>query len=384
MKGLDFEVLVVGAGPAGVAAAKFSAIKGVKTLLIEKQPTIMALKPCGEATSKETFRTAGVKPEPSIVIKEAYAQVYAPNMKFIEIKEMGYNINKTYFLQEIAAHAAEAGANIHVREEFIDLRYEEGIVKVKTNKGLYRVGIVVGADGFNSAVAKALKIEEKSEPIPTVQYLMANVNLEYPDAVRFFLGNNIAPRGYAWIFPKSEKIAEVGIGVRGVSAKRYLDRFVKMFEKELGKAQIIDYRGAPVPIGGMIRDNVQDGVILIGDAAGTVIPFTGAGIHSSIAAGKVTSDIAAKAIEAEDNSRGKLVEFNVRYYEPWGRRIQSSLKVMRLFERLNDEDLNELQALIGPEDVLDLANGLDLRRVAMKLLQHPVLALKIAKGLLSS
>ncbi len=106
----EFDVIVVGGGPGGVSAAKFAAKRGLNVLLLEKEPAIMAWKPCGEATSQETFRTAEVRPKPSIVLKEAYAQVYAPNMKFIEIKQIGYNINKSYFLQEIAADAAQVGA----------------------------------------------------------------------------------------------------------------------------------------------------------------------------------------------------------------------------------------------------------------------------------
>lgn len=378
----EFDVVVVGGGPGGVSAAKFAAKEGLNVLLLEKEPAIMAWKPCGEATSKETLETAGIGPKPSIVLKEAYAQVYAPNMKFIEIKQIGYSINKSYFLQEIAADAAAAGAEIHVREAFEDYEFFGDYVKVKTSKDVYRAKVIIGSDGYNSKVAKAAGITEKSEPIPTVQYVMANVKLEYPDAVRFFLGNEIAPKGYAWIFPKSDKIAEVGIGVRGAPAKVYLDKFVKMFEKELGKAQVIDYRGAPVPIGGMIKDNIRDGLILIGDAAGTVIPFTGAGIHSSIAAGRVVARVVARAIEEGDVSARYLSSFRKEYYEPWGRRIERSLKAMRAFENLTDEELNTLQEILGPEEVLDLANGFDLRRVAVKLLQHPVLAVKLAKRLL--
>lgn len=377
-------MIVVGGGPAGVSAAKSAALNGADVLLLEKQPAIMAWKPCGEATSKQTLRTAGVDPKPYIVLREAYAMVYAPNMKYVEIREIGYNLNKSMLLQEMAAQAAEAGATIRVREEVEGVkRRPDGLMEVKTRKNLYKARVVIGADGYNSVVAKSLGVRERSEPIPTVQYLMANVRLEYPDAVRFFLGNEIAPKGYAWIFPKSDKIVEVGIGVRGAPAKPYLDKFVKMFEKELGRGQIIDYRGAPVPIGGVIKQNVVDGAILVGDAAGTVIPFTGAGIHPSIAAGLIAGEVAANAAREGDNSERRLREFDQKFENPWGRRIRKSLRAMRLFEKLSDKDLNELAEILTPEDILDLANGMNVARVAKKLLQHPVLAFKVAKGLLA-
>ncbi|MEM3884432.1 MAG: NAD(P)/FAD-dependent oxidoreductase [Nitrososphaerota archaeon] len=377
----SYDVIVVGAGPAGVSAAKAAALADAKTLLLEKCPTIMANKPCGEATSQTTFKTAGVEPKPSIVLNRAYARVYAPNMKFVEIKDVGFLINKSLFLQEIAAQAAEAGADIHVREEALSVWRDGDIMRVKTNRSEYSAKVVIGADGYNSTVARCLGINERSEPIPTVQYVMVNCKLECTDVVRFFLGNDIAPGGYAWIFPKSEKIAEVGIGVRGAPAKLYLDKFVKMFEKELGNAKIIDYRGAPVPIGGMIKEYIVDGGILIGDSAGMVIPLTGAGIHSSIAAGLAAGEVVAKACHEGDTSRKRLSEFNEKY-EPWIMRINKSLKVMRALEKMTDEELNLLQTLLDATDILDLANGLNIKRVAMKLLSHPIFAIKLAKALL--
>ncbi|MEM2036424.1 MAG: FAD-dependent oxidoreductase, partial [Candidatus Caldarchaeum sp.] len=134
---IEREIIVVGGGPAGVAAAKGAALEGGDVLLLEKYPTIMANKPCGEACSKETLVTAGVKPTSRIVMHEAYALVYSPNMIEIEIKQIGYNINKSFFIQEIAAQAAEYGADIHVREEVTAVKREDSRLVVKTNRETY-------------------------------------------------------------------------------------------------------------------------------------------------------------------------------------------------------------------------------------------------------
>jgi len=379
----DYDVIVVGAGPAGIPAAYSSASNGAKTLLIEKNEVIMARKPCGEATSIGTFKDMGIDLKPYIVIHKVIPRVYAPNGKYLDISSAPtYSINKTMYLQELALKAAEAGVDINVREPALNALYKDGIVKVKTRNRIYKSKVVIGADGYNSVIAKSFGVKEKSEPIPTVIYLMVNVKLKDYESARFYIGNNIAPKGYAWIFPKGEKVAEVGIGVRNGRAKEYLDRFINMHSDELGEAKIIDYRGAPVPIGGMISKPYGDGFILIGDAAGTVIPLTGAGIHSSGVAGLIAGEVAAEASLEGDNSSNRLGTWVEKYNDPWGKKIRLSLRVMRFLEKLSDEELNQLANILNPDDIVKLAKGEDLMGVARRLLKKPGIAFKLAKAIL--
>ncbi len=380
--GSRFDVIIVGGGPAGVSAAKASAMTGARTLLLEKNPAIMALKPCGQAVSAHALQTAGVEPSSALIVNQVSARVYAPNGENVKIAETGYLINKTLLLQEIAAQAAEHGAEIRVNEPFLYLRREDQKMIVKTPKAEYEGMVLIGADGYNSRVARALGVREKSEPIPTLQYLVAGCKLDSIDEIRIYLGNEIAPKGYAWLFPVSERIAELGLGVRGAPLKPYMDKLLQRFERELGSCQVIDNRGAPVPVGGVIRRYIFDQAILIGDAAGMVIPLTGGGIHSSIAAGLAAGEVAGKASQEGGVSEKRLKEFDVKY-KPWLSRIRKSLIVLRLLEKLGDDELNELAKVLEDKDIIDLANGLNVARVAKKLLLHPKLAAKLAKPLLS-
>lgn len=378
----EWDVIVVGGGPAGLSAARFSAELGLKVILFESHSDIKAWKPCGEGTSKSTFETAGIEPKPGIVTNELNMRVYAPSGKYVEIPMHGYAINKDLFLQELAKKAVLAGAEIRVGER-VEGVLKEGsrVIGVRTSKGeSVRGKVVVGADGYNSVVAKSSGLDNSTEPIPTYQYKMVGLELDSHTTGHIYVGS-MAPGGYAWIFPKDDQVSNVGIGVRNGSPKQYLDKFIKERPEIFRKAKIIGFGGFVVPIGGMAREYIGDGVILIGDAAGTVIPFTGAGIHSSIAAGKAASKVIGSAIMRGDVSKRSLMTFE-REYEGWIKRIRDSLKAMRVFERLGDEDLNQLADVLDYEDVLNLANGIEIGKVAMKLMKHPILASKVARALL--
>ncbi len=112
----EWDVIVVGGGPAGLSAAKFSAELGLKVILLEANSDIRAWKPCGEGTSKTTFETAGIEPKPGVVSNELNMKVYAPSGKYVEIPLHGYAINKDLFLLELAKKAYLAGAEIRVGE----------------------------------------------------------------------------------------------------------------------------------------------------------------------------------------------------------------------------------------------------------------------------
>ncbi len=240
---------------------------------------------------------------------------------------------------------------------------------------------LVGADGVGSVVARSCGFDLDSyEIIPTIQYVMVNCNIPESDMIRVYMGNEVAPLGYVWVFAKNDYMANVGIGVRGRTAKPYLDRFIKRHSEFFGGAKVIKEGGGGVPVGGQIPEVVKGNVVLCGDAAGQVIPITGGGIRSCMAAGSIAGEVVAEALEAEDISF--LKEYPHRYSEPWGSRISKSLKVLRVIESLPDSDLNTLGELLSGDDIIELANGLDVKRVAAKLMLHPIVAVRIAAKLI--
>ncbi|MHC1601008.1 MAG: NAD(P)/FAD-dependent oxidoreductase [Candidatus Nezhaarchaeales archaeon] len=388
---LQCDVLVIGGGPAGLMAARYAAKQGASVLLLEAKSSF-GLKPCGEGVSSTCFETAELKPTSDIVLEKIKGfEVYAPDetkkVKLVSEGEVqGYIIDKKLFLKKMAEIAEDHGAKIMLKTKVEDV-YTSGsavIAEAQADSGKLKIEakLVIGCEGYTSIVARKFFDRSGYELIPCVQYRMKNVNLPYNDVLMFYVGNEVAPGGYAWVFPRGDKTANVGLGVRWKGpAINYLNSFIKKHREMFGKAEVIEVGAAAVPIGGMLKSFIADRLMLCGDSAGQVIPLTGGGIHSSIAAGKIGGEVAGKAVIKGDTSTQALAEYPARYEEPWGSRIKRSLKALKVIETLKDEELNMLADVLSGEDIVNLANGWDILKVAAKLMRHPMLALKVAKKL---
>jgi len=387
---MEYDAVVVGAGPAGLMAAKKIAKRGFSVLILEKDKDL-GTRTCAEAVSASAFKTAEISPYPSLVSNNVDGvYVYPPDeskgVKIAAGTYKGYILNKPLFLCALASEAVSAGSDLQMKSEVKSVVMANGKARsvVYEQKGVTKevsFRVLIGADGVGSIVSKGCGFDtEGYELIPTMQYVMVNCSIPELNMIRIYMGNEVAPLGYAWVFAKNEYMANVGIGVRGKPAKLYLDKFVAGHPEFFKNSKIIKEGGGGVPVSGQLKEVVKGNVLLCGDSAGQVIPITGGGIHTSMAAGAFAGDAVVEALEAKDLSL--LNNYSVRYGKHLGSRISKSLRVLRALEELSDEDLNLLGELITGDDVVDLANGLDVKRVVSKLMRHPVAAIRIASKML--
>ena len=398
MRQVEYDVVVIGGGPGGLLAARVAAEKGVRTLLIEKE-SHFGKKPCSGAISSRGMQLSGLTPSPKFVdaVVKGFI-VHAPdetkNVKTLnsEINEgPGYVTNKALFLKHLAILTAKAGSDIWLNTIVESLIVENNnfvkgvIARQGTERIEVRAKVVIDASGYASKLSTdILPRGTRYEIIPAVQYIMTNVEDVDDDLLYFYVGNEVAPGGYAWIFPTGEGTYEVGLGAMRPGTKAILDAWIKKHPDKFSKSKIIKYESAAIPIGGLVPKLAGNGIMLVGDAAGQVIPLTGGGNHSSMAGGRMAGEVAAKAIELGDTSVNTLSEYERLYIKEseWGSRIEKSYKVMKALVSLSDDDLNKLAEMIDGKDIVDLANGQNIGRVARKLLKHPILASKLALKIL--
>ncbi len=385
----NYDVAVIGAGPAGVMAAWKAAQEGANTLLLEREKN-PGRKPCAEGILSEVLPDAEVGPMKEFAInKITGAYLYAPDeRKRVDVGGEGYILDKPAFLHVLAKRAGETGAEITYGGVVEDAVRENGSVHLTGKQGgkpfSIKSNVVIGCDGTGSILARRFFPRRNYQVIAAYQYSMTDCNVQDESKLEIFVGHEKAPAGYIWIFPKGERKANVGIGLKGSGAKQLLDRFIAGHPSVFSRAKIEISQAAPVPVGGEIEEYVSNGLMLCGDAAGQVIPLTGAGIHTSLVAGKIAGGVAAKAVREGDTTSKGLSEYKLKFEELFGGKIANSLKALDSFERFSDAELNIITELLDGQDLIEMANGFSPTKAIGLLLRHPVLAFKVASQLLNS
>ncbi|MDI6859584.1 MAG: NAD(P)/FAD-dependent oxidoreductase, partial [Methanocellales archaeon] len=173
------------------------------------------------------------------------------------------------------------------------------------------------------------------------QFLMTDVDID-PDYCEFYIGNQLAPGGYAWIFPKGKKEANVGVGILGSRAEMHPIEYLKRFvERRYPDGQIIEMIMGGVPVG-IPTKTTTNGLMLVGDAARMADPLTGGGIVHAMKSGEIAGEVAAKAIKAGDASVERLAEYERRWRSTIGATLQKSYKAKERLLKLSDAEWDSL------------------------------------------
>jgi len=383
---------VVGAGPAGSTAACSAASEGASVLMIDRRREIGVPVQCGEALSEDVLKEMKIKPDTRWAVNPTNSvKIVSPSGIAVRIFErkvtgkVGYILNRKVFDKYLALRAAEAGADIKVGTYVGGLVIENGQVCGVKARGVegnleVRAKVVIAADGVGSRVARwagintAIKLRDFESG---VQFQMVGVDFESQSMLEFYLGSKIAPGGYAWVFPKGEGMANVGLGVLGSRAERraidYLRDFVAR-TPALAKGKVVEINAGGIPVGGPLKQTVKGNVILVGDAARQVNALTGGGIDSAMRAGQIAGEVAAGAVKDGDFSEKRLREYDRRWRERMGKSHQRYLKAKNVLLGLSDQELDQLAQSLCKVD-FERISLTDLLKALVR--SHPKLLWKL-------
>lgn len=364
------ECVIIGAGPAGSLAAKELAERGVETLVIERKQEIGPPKRCAEGVTIRGLEIVGIKIHEKCIagnIKGAF--LYSPSGKKVEMmgEEMeGYVLERKIFEKHLASEAIKAGAEYMVKTQAMGMerKNKRWIVKIKgMEEGEIETNLVIGADGVDSKVGRWAglgTLNKITDYHSCLQYEMAGVNIN-PSVIHIFFGRKVSPGGYAWIFPKGEVSANVGLGIlekmaNGKRAYDYLQDFIANHEEIFEKASPIEVNAGGVPVAHFTK-MVGDGVMLIGDAAQLVNPIHGGGITRAMHSAQMAAEVAAKALKEGDLSAERLMEYERKWDEEYEEKTKKLMKLRSFLEKLEDKDFELLADILQGEDIFALTQA---------------------------
>jgi geranylgeranyl reductase family protein len=331
-----FDVIVVGAGPAGASAARAASLGGLSTLLLEKQ-AIPRDKRCGGGVSAATLEQLGFPLPDRVVERRCHGMWGIQDSIRTEVRvdwTVATMVSRPAFDAFLVEKAAEAGARIAEAEACRGIRKLEDGVIVATEKAEYRASVLIGADGFSSVVARYVR--PKWSRRETRFCLVADVPLPRETIERAMkdlveLRYGFVRLGYAWAFPKRDHVS-FGIGGSAGSAKTMPADFARYLRLH-GVEATVRPRGCFIPVTEFRHDVVADRIMLVGDAAGFVDCFSGEGIRYAVASGTLAGRTAALAIRDVDCSKRRLLAYQRAFYAEHRRDLAWSSFISRLSSR---------------------------------------------------
>ena len=386
---LMYDVVVVGAGPAGSMAAKTAAERGLRVLLIERNREIGVPVRCAEAVERKIEQFVRIDKR-CICAEVTSASMYSPDgtrISRIGSGVGGYVLDRALFDKALAMDAARAGAEIKVNTYAYEVIKEGGYVtgvKVKDDYVDYTINadVVVAADGVESRIGQLAGLNTKlglDDIDVCAEYLMCGLEGRINEnSCDLYFGKEIAPKGYAWAFPKGNGCANVGIAIRGLESKegaRALDYLNKFVNNRFPDAGILAEIHGVVPVSGPLGETVANGIVLVGDAARLVDPFTGGGISYAVQSGIIAGNVIGDAKEAGEFSKEQLMDYQHEWERSFGKELKKQLKLRKIFDSLSDEDMNAIAHSVSQ---LEEINGATIIKEIVK--RNPLLALRIGMG----
>ena len=359
MEELNFDVVVVGGGPAGSSAAHMAAKSGCTVALIEKEKEIA-----------ETVRTSGVTWISDIKKFGIPEECYNPIKKFSfcspknSVKISGeiakaavLDVRKTY--RFLANRAKTSGSELFTSTNVTEVLKDDtgkcaGVIAKSDGKQIqFNSKVVIDASGFVSVIAKELGYVTQWKKFGAgAEFEVKTEKLEH-DNWWLMVGQEYSPAGYAWIFPTSKDTARIGVGIGKPDSD--VDPTVRLNEllekklgpiKDLGNIEKIEFHYGLIPNDGVSRKTVYDNLILVGDSAGQANPLVLEGIRYAIRFGEVAGQVAADAIKNGDTTEVSLNPYEKEWKRAIESKINSAGKVQNRWVGLTDDEWDKELSII--------------------------------------
>jgi digeranylgeranylglycerophospholipid reductase len=381
----EYDIIVVGAGPAGSMAARFAAEQGVSVLMLEKDRDVGYPVRCAEAVGAAGVEEFIDPDDRWIKARINKLSFIAPNgtEAILEINQQAFVLERRIFDYELAKSAAKAGAEVLTRAYVNGLILEKDKVtgvkyEFRGEQKEIRSKIIIAADGVESRVGRWAGIKTYTDFRDMEccsQVTVSNIKVD-PSTLYLYFGKHVAPGGYFWVFPKGSDIANIGLGVSGLTGKSksalaYLNDFMS---KKYPDASILTSIAGGVPCARTLDRISAPGIMLVGDAARQVNPLSGGGIASGMIGGSIAGRIAGESIKQKKPNH--ILTYDKAWYDRLGRRHAIFDNIKASVFNFSDEKFNKIAESFNKIPNENRTLG---KLFTTALVNHPALLIDIAK-----
>lgn len=361
-------IAIIGAGPAGTAAALKLDRLGIPCILIDKA-TFPRDKICGDGISHRVVDILKRWIDPSVLARfedAQHIQLDSWGLRIEGTKENGFDIGyrpiydktketppgfvcKRWEFDNFLVDEVKRCANITLNEntEIVDFqRNTEGwLLADKSGTRKIQTKLLIIADGAHSRFARkigGISLDPKHNMASVKAYYKGVTGFQEDNFLEFYFLKNFLP-GYFWIFPLPNGEANVGIAIvseevskRKLNLRKCLNEVIETtpkFKKRFENATLIgEFQGFGLPLASKKRQLSGDGYMLTGDAASLIDPLTGEGIANAILSGAVAAEQAAQCLEKQDFSARILRGYDERIYRMRGQEFKVSYRLQQWFK----------------------------------------------------
>jgi len=384
------DVTIIGAGPVGSYAALNLAKRGVNVSVFEEHPQIGQPCHCAGHMSIRSLSNMGLYPLPSGILENTFrtANFYSSKGTKFSIhlmRPVTAALNRARFDQYLAKQAEAAGARFILNTRVQSLIMNEGFVKGVNlqnagNQAQVTSKITVDAEGISSTLLRqaGLKGLKPRGLVYAVEAEVENVRDVELDAVEVYLGRAYASGFYAWLIPRLDGTAKVGLGTNRGNPRDCLRALMTrhpVASRQLRKAEITQISYHAVTLGGPISRAYASGFLAVGDCASQVKPTTGGGVIFGLTCAKIAAQTASEAVKKGDVSSDALQVYQKRCSDLLSFDFNVMLRLRRFLNSLSDDKVDEMLrvcARLGVDKALSGEDEIDFQgKMLLKAMGKP-------------